>query len=142
MTPMKYSFEDLKEGMKWQQDYSISSKVFEGYLQAFQDTNPLHTDDNYARAQGFKSRVMFGGILNGFLSHFVGVIAPGERALLLSVDLRFANPSYLDDAIQLRVTLEQREETKHVLVLGVEFHNLTQDKMAARGRIQVKVRHD
>ena len=78
------SFESLQEGMSATHNYTISEEVYQGFLEIFDDRNPLHTDPDYARAKGFKDRIMFGGTLNGFLSHFIGMCFPGKKALLLS----------------------------------------------------------
>ena len=85
---------------------------------------------------------MHGAILNGFVSALIGVHFPGRRALLLSVDLRYANPSYLSDALRIDATVAQKIESQRVIVLNLRIHNVTQDVVAATGRAQIKVANE
>ena len=138
--PNHHRYADISAGMKVQHDYVISPAVYGNFLAAFQDHSPVHVDEAYARQSGFGGKVMHGAILNGFLSHFVGMIFPGKPALLLAVDLRFVQPSLLGDALQLEAVVSQKLDSQNVIVLDVTFKNLTQNNIAARGRAQVKVR--
>lgn len=139
-SPSDYTFSEITEGTSVSEDYCITSVVYENFLKTFGDLSPIHIDDRYARECGFRERVMHGAILNGFLSHFIGMRFPGRRALWLSQDLRFLKPCYLCDQIQLQVTVTQKVEANRVLVLGIVFHNQTQHTIAARGRVQVALR--
>src|SRR5262249_12234020 len=103
------------------------------------DLNPLHVDDAYARERGFRGRVMHGGMLNAFLSHFVGMVLPGRRALLLSADIRYVAPFYLGDVLVLRGSVQQRGESQSALVLTCGFESRGDGRVVARARVQVKV---
>jgi 3-hydroxybutyryl-CoA dehydratase len=134
------AFRDLSEGAEQVHEYAITPAVFGAFLQAFDDRSPIHVDREAAVAAGFPEVVMHGAILNGFLSHFVGMILPGAGSTLLSVDLRYLQPSHLHDHLSLRATVAQRVETLRVVVLHVVFENLTRGTRAATGRVQVQVR--
>ena len=136
------SFAELSEGREHQEEYVITPAVYDAFLAAFDDRSPIHVDAEAAKAAGFRGRVMFGALLNGFLSHFVGMRFPGRRALLLSSDLRYLNPSYAGDKISLHARVDQAVEAQGVVVLLVDFKNLTQGTQAAKGRVQVKVRRE
>lgn len=139
MTVRELGYEDLTEGDEVTEDYIIDTTVHEGFVETFGDVSPIHVDDEYARERGFEGRVMHGAILNGFVSHLVGVRFPGRRALLLSADLRYAAPSYLGDTIRITATLAQKVDAQQVIVLRLAIHNVTRDTRAASGRVQVKV---
>src|SRR5262245_32705646 len=117
----RYGFDDFAEGFTIQQSYELSQHVYEAFLSAFDDRSPIHVDPDYARAAGFEGRVMHGAILNGFLSNFVGMVFPGQRALLLSADIRYLAPSYLGDRIDLIATVAQKVSSQRVAVLNVKF---------------------
>jgi acyl dehydratase len=140
--PNHHRYADLAVGMKVHHAYTITPLVYEHFLTAFQDHSPVHVDEAYARQSGFDGKVMHGALLNGFLSHFVGMIFPGKPSLLLAVDLRFSQPSFLGDALQLEATVSQKLDSQNVIVLDVTFQNLTRKTLAARGRAQVKLRHE
>lgn len=128
--------------MKESHNYVITPEVYEHFLAAFQDYSPVHVDEAFAKSRGFSGKVMHGSLLNGFVSHFVGMYFPGELSLLLSVDLRFANPSYLGDSIQIAAVVTQTMDAQKVIVLDVTLTNLTRNRLAARGRIQVMIKEE
>lgn len=140
--PRIHRYRDIYVGMREHSDYVISANVYKLFLAAFGDRSPIHVDEARARACGFPEKVMHGALLNGFLSHFVGMHFPGELSLLLTVDLRFAEPSYLDDVVQLETVVVQKLDVRNVLVMSVKFTNTTRNWIAARGRVQVMVRDE
>jgi 3-hydroxybutyryl-CoA dehydratase len=137
-----YSFAEIVEGMALDRDYTLTSSVYEAFLAAFDDRSPVHVDDDYARASGFRERVMHGAILNGFLSNFIGMHFPGRQALWLSVDLRYLAPTYLGDDLNVQAVVAQKVESQRVLVLNIIIRNQTQGVVTARGRVQVALRDD
>ena len=134
-----HGYKDIPVGMTAQRDYVISQAVYEHFLAGFHDYSPLHVDEAFARARGFSGKVMHGTLLNGFLSHFVGMHFPGKHSLLLAVELRFTQPCYLGDVIQLDVKVRQKMDVQKVIVMDATFNNLTRNCIAARGRVQVMV---
>lgn len=135
-----FAYADIAEGQRETHHYAISPAVYEHFLAGFRDVSPIHVDETYARSQGFGGRVMHGSILNGFISHFIGTWFPGRFSLLLAVDVRFSQPSYLGDAIRLEAVVSQKMDAKKILILDVTLTNLTQKHLAARGRIQVMLK--
>jgi acyl dehydratase len=136
----RHRYADLAEGQTHDHDYVITPAVYDNFLVAFADHSPLHMDAAHARAAGFADRVMHGGILHGFVSHFVGMIFPGAGSLLLSSELRFQKPNYLGDQLRLTAKLAQKLDVQQVIVLHLAFFNQTQNHLAASGRVQVQVR--
>src|SRR5437667_10148475 len=134
------SYHDLTEGMTREAEYVITSDVYRNFLSAFDDRSPIHVDVDYARSCGFADAVMHGAILSGFLSHFVGMVFPGANSLLLSMEFRFSNPSYLGDILRLQANVAQKLDVQQVVVMHFAFVNQTRGVTAATGRVQVKVR--
>jgi 3-hydroxybutyryl-CoA dehydratase len=135
-----HRYEDIAVGAKVGHDYVIDAVVYQRFLEAFHDFSPVHVDENHARAAGFAGCVMHGAQLNGFLSHFVGMIFPGRRSLLLAVDLRYLKPSFLGNKLHLAAEVTQKLDAKRVIVLDVSFQNQTCNTVVARGRVQVMLR--
>ncbi len=138
--PNIISYRELAEGQTRERDYVITPAVYEHFLGAFDDRSPIHVDAVYARNAGFEGPVMHGAILNGFVSHFVGMEFPGANSLLLTVDLRFSQPSYLNDSLRLQAKIAQKLDAQQVIVLHITVQNLTRGGAAATGRAQVKMR--
>ena len=138
--PRIFRYDKITVGMKEAHDYIITPEVYQGFLDTFHDRSPVHVDENFAKTQGFPGRVMHGTILNGFVSHFVGMHFPGRFSLLLSVDLRFSSPSYLGDSVHVEMVVSQKLDARNILVLDATLSNTTRNWLAARGRIQVMLK--
>lgn len=133
-------FEDINENLISNHKYQITKQIYENFLQTFGDESPIHIDEEYAIQQGFRSIVMHGSILNGFISHFVGMILPGSTALLQSVNIQFKSPSFLEDFIDIEAKVIQKVESVQVLVLDMQIFNITQNVLVATAKVQVGVR--
>src|SRR5258707_5019147 len=109
-------FEEIALGTQETRDYAISQLVCDHFLSAFEDRSPIHVDNDYAVAAGFAGPVIHGAAINGFLSHFVGMHFPRRLSLLLSVDMRYAQPSYAGDVIRLEAVVKQKVDASKVIV--------------------------
>lgn len=136
-----YSFHEIQEHSEHSHVYTIDEDVYHALITAFRDRSPIHVDEAYAREAGFSGCVMHGAILNGFLSHFVGMHFPGRKSLILTVSLNYHNPTYLGDEIELTARVRQKVETGQVVVLDVKFVNRTADRVAASGKAHVSLRN-
>lgn len=134
-------FDTIKEGQIETFDYLVTRDIFELFIATFGDRSPLHIDPVYARAAGFSDPVMHGTILNGFLSHFVGMVFPGRPAMLLSVDLRYLQPCFVGDEFRLTATVALILESRRVLVLQVRFTRPKDGILVAAGKVHVLVRN-
>src|ERR1700761_8036413 len=112
-----FRYDQITVGMKESRDYVITPEVYQRFLDTFHDHSPVHVDEEFAKARGFSGRVMHGSILNGFVSHFIGMYFPGRFSFLLSVDLRYSNPSYLGNAIRLDTTVTQKMDSHNIIIL-------------------------
>lgn len=137
MTPSVHHYHDIREDQKIRFKYRFDETIFGHFLEAFQDTNPLHTDDDYARLSHFKKKVMHGAILNGFLSHFIGVVFPGKFSLLHSIHIQYKEPNYIGDEITVEARVAQKVDALKVVVLDVNVLNLTSGQTSAKAKIQV-----
>lgn len=137
--PRDISYDAVAEGSEIARQYTLTRAVYEHFLAAFDDRSPLHVDRAYALERGFDDIVAHGAILNGFVSHFVGMHFPGRRALLLSADLRYSNPSFIGDEIALTAKVTQKVDAQRVIVLMVRLVNVTRGTVAATGRVQVGI---
>ena len=140
MEASDHQFESIQEGQSESYRYAISNPVYEAMTEIFADKCPLHVDTDYARASGFAGRVMHGAVLQGFLSHFIGMHFPGRRSILMSVELRYVKPCYLGDEIRLSAKVTHKVPSLKAVELALEFHNQTQGLIVATGKCLVAVR--
>ena len=129
--------ESIQEGFQTSYGYTISPDVYDAFLRASRDTNPLHTDGDVARSLGFPDTVMHGAILTCFISHFVGMHFPGGRVVLHSLDLQLKAPCHLHDEIRIDARVTQVAASVRAVVMELVLTNATRNRVAAKARVQV-----
>ena len=118
--------------------FAVDSSVYEGFKTIFRDENPLHTDLDFAKGKGFKERVMYGNILNGFLSYFVGELLPVKNVIIQSQSINFTSPVYLNDNITLEAKIEEFYESVNSAEIKYKFVNQS-GQVVAKGKMQIGV---
>ena len=127
---------DFKPDDKFERTFVVTDDVYNGFTQTFNDTNPLHTDEQFAIANGFRGRVMHGNILNGFLSYFIGECLPTKDVIIHSQEIQFKNPCYLYDELFFTATVTGIFESVKAVEFKFSFKNAG-SKVVAKGKIQI-----
>lgn len=127
-------FKDFEKNLS----FVVSEDVYKIFRQNFGDLNPLHTDEDFAKGKGFSSRVMYGNILNGFISYAIGMELPTPDVMLQLQDIQYKKPVYLNDKLVMNLKTEEIHEAVHVVVFAYKFTN-EQNKVVAKGHIQIGV---
>ena len=47
----------MLKGQEYTQIFQVTDKVYNGFIETFKDTNPLHTDDLFAKEKSFSGKV-------------------------------------------------------------------------------------
>ena len=84
------------------------------------DDNPLHMNDEFARALGFPGRVAHGMSYAAFLSTLIGTRLPGPGALWAAQTYRFSAPAFIGDEIILSAEVIEVVPATRTLKLAVE----------------------
>jgi len=92
----------MEKGNLFRQSYAVPEHVYHGFIELFDDKNPLHTSEEFAKSKGFPGRVMHGNILNGFISHFIGECLPLKNVIIQSQDIKYHNPVFINDRLELQ----------------------------------------
>jgi len=119
--------------------YHVTEDVYFGFQRISSDYNPLHTDEAFAKSKGFPARVMYGNILNGFVSHFVGMALPSRDVMIQTQDIQFRRPVYLGDAILLKSEIETVSESVEIINYKLKFYRIAEPKnvLVASGHVQI-----
>ena len=124
----------------WNKEYCKNFVVTQEVYDAFQccsaDMNPMHVSDDYAQRRGYDKRIMYGNILNGFVSYFVGMMLPSQSVIILSQDIAYHKPVYMNDELEFRAKLTNLSEAVGVAEFKYKF--LRANKTVARGGGQLK----
>ncbi|HYG49850.1 MAG TPA: MaoC/PaaZ C-terminal domain-containing protein [Flavobacteriales bacterium] len=129
----------MKAGDNFSRVFVVDEPVYSGFIQTFHDTNPLHTNDEFARSMGFKSKVMHGNILNGFISYFIGECLPQKNVFILTQEISYSNPVYIGDQLNFSATITEVHESVNVTDIKYKFSKTDGTKVAF-GKIKIGLR--
>jgi 3-hydroxybutyryl-CoA dehydratase len=113
----------MQVGDKYQYEFSVSSEVYEGFLEIFKDRNPLHVDRSFASSKGFKDIVMHGNILNGFVSFFIGELLPVKDVMIIQQEIKYHLPVFLNDTLSFSAIQSAIFESVNAIEYKFEFSN-------------------
>lgn len=134
----KYGIEDLYEGMTESFDVTITEGMMKNFLEITGDINPLHNDDEFAKAKGFENRVVYGMLTSSMLSTLAGVYLPGERSLIREVDVKLKKPVFVGDTLTVSGTVEDIRAQLGIFDMKVTIVNDKGDKVL-RGKMQMGI---
>ena len=123
---------------EYQHKFVVSQAVYDGFQQCSGDFNPLHTQEAFAKSKGFTECVMYGNILNGFVSYFIGMLLPTPDVIIHSQDIMFKNPVFLNDELDFTAKVEDISEVVNTVIFKYAFRNAA-GKLVARGHVQIGV---
>ena len=118
------------------EQFTVTNEIYHGFISLFKDQNPLHTEAKFAGEKGFKSEVMHGNILNGFLSYFIGEGLPVKNVIIHSQEIQYKNPVYLNDTLDFKATVTGFYESVNAVEFKFDFKN-SESKVVAKGKIQI-----
>jgi 3-hydroxybutyryl-CoA dehydratase len=128
----------MQKGDKFELGYEVTVDVRDGFRQIFKDANPLHTDQSFARSKGFAGEVMYGNILSGFLSHFIGEALPIKNVVIHSQQIKFFRPFFCGDNLVLKAEISEAFESVHVFIFSFGFFDNNGIEIAG-GKVQIGV---
>ncbi len=123
-------------GDQFETRFEVTEQVYRGFMEIFADRNPLHTDEAFAREHGFSGKVMYGNILNGFVSYFVGECLPVKNVAIQHQQIKFGTPVYLHDSLVMHSHLAEVYDTVNAYLFKFYFQNTAGVKVA-RGEVRI-----
>ena len=129
-----------EQSAKIEHTYQVSLEVYRAFQLCSGDFNPLHTDVAFAQSKGFSGCVMYGNILNAFISHFVGMLLPTSEVMIQSQDISFHKPVFLDDQLSLEATVDTVSEAVGIVEYKLKFRRISEGakpELVAKGHVQI-----
>lgn len=120
-----YSIDDLAAGIEESFVVTVTEEMLERFRDLSGDVNPLHCDEDFAKARGYKGRVAYGMLAASLYSTLAGVYLPGRDCLLHEVDVKFKKPVFVGDT--LTVTGVVRDVSAALGRVEVEGKTVNQD---------------
>jgi len=116
--------------------FIITQEVYQQFQLCSNDRNPLHTNEDFAKSKGFTDKVMYGNILNAFVSFFIGECLPTKNVIIHSQEIAFKNPVYIDEKLDFEARVSGIFEAVNAIEFKYKFIK-PDGKTAAKGLIQI-----
>lgn len=129
---------NLFESCEVNKEFHLTEEVYQAFQQCSKDRNPLHTDESFAVSKGFRGKVMYGNILNAFVSYFVGECLPIQDVIIHSQEIQYKNPVYMNDTLQFHAKVDGIYESVNTVVFKFKFVN-QHATVVAKGKVQIGV---
>jgi 3-hydroxybutyryl-CoA dehydratase len=131
------TFAELTLDTQFSFETSISLKQIEEFAAICGDHNPLHMNAEYAKEKGFSDQVAHGLLSSSFFSKLIGMHLPGDRALILECNLKFRNPIYPDEKIEVSGKVSNISESTQSFELKTLIKNASQKKVSGKFNIKL-----
>ena len=95
----EYKFSDINVGYEISFLYSIDEEKMTLFSRISGDTNPLHTNPDYAKEKGFSENIVYGQLTAAALSTMAGMYLPGKYSIIHSIETSFIKPVFLSNAL-------------------------------------------
>jgi acyl dehydratase len=92
------------------------------YAQMSGDTNPLHTDEEYAGRSRFGRLTVQGGVTVGLLHALINQL-PGPGSVFMSQNLTYRAPAYVGEQLTAHAVVTEVHQTKPVCRMKMWVEN-------------------
>ena len=118
-----HTFDEIPLGYTKNFSVKINEEMLNNFANISGDFNPLHMDEQHAKATQFKRRVCHGMLLASFFSRLIGMYIPGKFSLYFSQSLNFRAPCFIDDEITITGTVTEKHNSTKMLTLKTTIFN-------------------
>ncbi|MDX5361005.1 MAG: MaoC family dehydratase [Alphaproteobacteria bacterium] len=109
--------EDMEVGQSADYVRTVTAEDIEAFARVSGDTNPVHLDEEYARATPFGGRIAHGMLSGAFISTILGTKMPGPGTIYLGQTLKFRAPIRIGDEVTARCTVREIVAEKRRVVM-------------------------
>lgn len=108
---------NLEIGSKFQATKKITDEVVRAFVELSGDSNPIHTDDDFAKKSRFGQRIAHGMISGALLSAVLGTEFGEKQVVYMSQTMKFIAPVFIDDTITATATVKHIRVDKPVVTV-------------------------
>ena len=130
-------FEDLAIGMSASITRTMTDADIRKFADATGDTNPIHLDEEFAKASIFKTRIAHGMLTASHISSVFATQLPGTSYIYVSQSFTFKAPVRIGDAVTARVEVTGLVPEKRFAIFRTQC--LVGEKVVVEGEAVLKV---
>lgn len=118
--------------------FVVTQDVYVAFQKCSGDMNPLHTDESFAKEKGFPECVMYGNIINAFVSTLIGMCLPTPDVIIHSQEIQYKNPVFMNDVLTAEMKTNDVFESVNAVELKFSFRNAA-GKIVSKGKVQIGI---
>ena len=103
----------VETGAVYTHEFSFSQEEVNRFAEVTGDTNPVHTNAEYAATTMFKKPIMHGFLGGSIFSKVFGTLFPGEGTIYLKQTMAFVKPMFVDTTYVATFTVTEVIGEKH-----------------------------
>lgn len=104
----------IQPGQKAKITQAFSQEEVNAYNIAIGDSNPVHSDEEYAAKTLFKKPIVPGMLVTSLFGGILGSTLPGKGTILLGESMKYMNPVYLNEPVTAILELIKIRKEKGV----------------------------
>lgn len=109
--------------LKYSEKRTITETDVSRFIELTGDNNPVHTNDDAAKAQGFKAKISHGMLSASFFSAILATKFPGPGAIYLGQTIKFHAPVYLNEEITYELEVIAQKDSKPIFTIETVIKN-------------------
>lgn len=110
-------FEELKIGQSYEMKRTFSQEDVRLFAELSLDTNPLHTDADFAKATQFGQLIVPGFLTASLFSAIIGTKFPGFGSIYLNQNMVFMKPVFPEQEVTAVVSVKELFPEKRRVLL-------------------------
>lgn len=123
MGHIRYTFAELRTGMRESLSHTVTREDVDRFADVTGDRNPIHVDEDFARAGRFGKTIAHGMFGAGLISAVLGTKLPGPGNMYMEQTLRFLKPVFIGDTITAAVEITELVPEKYRVRLSTTCTN-------------------
>ena len=131
-----YTYDEIEIGQKATYSRSVSEQDIILFAAVSGDVNPVHLDEEFAKASMFGERIAHGMWTGGIISAAIVMTLPGPGSIYRSQSLRFRKPVKIGDTITVHLEITAKNDEKQIVTINCDAIN-QHGESVARGVAEI-----
>lgn len=133
----EYKFSEIQIGHKESFLYDIDETKMNLFRQISGDENPLHTDIEFAKKNGYSENVVYGQLTAAAISTLAGMYMPGKLSIIHTIETNFLKPVFLSRCpLEVVGVVKDKDERFKTITLKFEMYDMDKTKVC-KGKIRI-----
>jgi 3-hydroxybutyryl-CoA dehydratase len=108
---------NIKIGDTFTKERLVTDELVRAFAEVSGDYNPIHLDEDFAKATRFGRRIAHGMLSGAFISAVLGYEFGERKIVYLSQTLKFTAPVFIGDTVTTTATVTNIREDKQIVTM-------------------------